>query len=354
MTGQPNGEDLKQKLSELDQQATAEIAEAKSDAELDQIRVKYLSKKGEVTAILRSLGSVSPDIRPQIGALANDLRNKIEEAIERRKSEILQQKIEMERYAFDPTVPPTRTATGSLHPITIVSRELEDIFRGMGFTVVDGPELETDYYNFEALNTPKEHPARDMQDTYWVSDILLLRTQTSACQVRAMEKLGAPLRIITPGRCFRNEDIDASHENTFFQLEGLLVDRDVSIANLIYVMKTMLSEVFKSDVTVRLRPGYFPFVEPGFELDIKCLICSGEGCPTCGRSGWVELVPCGMVHPNVLRYGGVDPEEFSGFAFGLGLTRLVMMKYGINDIRVLNSGDLRSLSQFGIIDAQSS
>lgn len=354
MTGQPNGEDLKQKLSELDQQATAEIAEAKSDAELDQIRVKYLSKKGEVTAILRSLGSVSPDIRPQIGALANDLRNKIEEAIERRKSEILQQKIEMERYAFDPTVPPTRTATGSLHPITIVSRELEDIFRGMGFTVVDGPELETDYYNFEALNTPKEHPARDMQDTYWVSDILLLRTQTSACQVRAMEKLGAPLRIITPGRCFRNEDIDASHENTFFQLEGLLVDRDVSIANLIYVMKTMLSEVFKSDVTVRLRPGYFPFVEPGFELDIKCLICSGEGCPTCGRSGWVELVPCGMVHPNVLRYGGVDPEEFSGFAFGLGLTRLVMMKYSISDIRVLNSGDLRSLSQFGIIDAQSS
>lgn len=354
MTGQPNGEDLKQKLSELDQQATAEIAEAKSDAELDQIRVKYLSKKGEVTAILRSLGSVSPDIRPQIGALANDLRNKIEEAIERRKPEILQQKIEMERYAFDPTVPPTRTATGSLHPITIVSRELEDIFRGMGFTVVDGPELETDYYNFEALNTPKEHPARDMQDTYWVSDILLLRTQTSACQVRAMEKLGAPLRIITPGRCFRNEDIDASHENTFFQLEGLLVDRDVSIANLIYVMKTMLSEVFKSDVTVRLRPGYFPFVEPGFELDIKCLICSGEGCPTCGRSGWVELVPCGMVHPNVLRYGGVDPEEFSGFAFGLGLTRLVMMKYGISDIRVLNSGDLRSLSQFGIIDAQSS
>lgn len=354
MTGQPNGEDLKQKLSELDQQATAEIAEAKSDAELDQIRVKYLSKKGEVTAILRSLGSVSPDIRPQIGALANDLRNKIEEAIERRKSEILQQKIEMERYAFDPTVPPTRTATGSLHPITIVSRELEDIFRGMGFTVVDGPELETDYYNFEALNTPKEHPARDMQDTYWVSDILLLRTQTSACQVRAMEKLGAPLRIITPGRCFRNEDIDASHENTFFQLEGLLVDRDVSIANLIYVMKTMLSEVFKSDVTVRLRPGYFPFVEPGFELDIKCLICSGEGCPTCGRSGWVELVPCGMVHPNVLRYGEVDPEEFSGFAFGLGLTRLVMMKYGISDIRVLNSGDLRSLSQFGIIDAQSS
>lgn len=354
MTDQPHGEDLRQRLAELDQQAMAEIRNTKSATELDKIRVRYLSKKGEVTAILRSLGSVSPDMRPQIGALANDLRRRIEESIERRGSELLQQKLEAERAAFDPTVPPKKALIGSLHPITIVRRELEDVFRGMGFTVVDGPELETDYYNFEALNTPKSHPARDMQDTYWVSDTLLLRTQTSACQVRAMERLGAPLRVIAPGRCFRNEDMDASHENTFFQLEGLLVDRNVSIANLIYVMKTMLSEVFKRDVTVRLRPGYFPFVEPGFELDIQCLICSGEGCPTCKRSGWVELVPCGMVHPNVLRYGGVDPEEFSGFAFGLGLTRLVMMKYGISDIRVLNSGDLRSLSQFGILDAQSS
>lgn len=354
MTDQPHTNDLMQRLDELDHQAIAEIKSSQTDEELDQVRVKYLSKKGKVTAILRSLGSVDPEIRPQVGARANELRKKIEESIEQRKAEILQQKLERERSAFDPTVPPRRVPMGSLHPITIVRRELEDIFRGMGFTVVDGPELETDYYNFEALNTPSTHPARDMQDTYWINDTLLLRTQTSACQVRAMEKYGAPLRVIAPGRCFRNEDVDASHENTFFQLEGLLVDRNVSIANLIYVMKTMLSEVFRSDVTVRLRPGYFPFVEPGFELDVQCLICSGKGCPTCKKSGWVELVPCGMVHPNVLRYGGVDPEEFSGFAFGLGLTRLVMMKYGISDIRVLNSGDLRSLSQFGILDARSS
>lgn len=348
------GEDLKQRLVDLDKQAASDIAMSSSEAELEQIRVKYLSKKGEVTAILRSMGSVSPEIRPEIGSLANDLRRRIEALIEERQNELLREKLEAERAAFDPTVPPRISPIGSLHPVTIVRRELEQIFRGMGFTVVDGPELETDFYNFEALNTPRAHPARDMQDTYWVSDMLLLRTQTSACQVRAMERLGAPLRVIAPGRCFRNEDIDASHENTFFQLEGLLVDRDVSIANLIYVMKTMLSEVFKRDVTVRLRPGYFPFVEPGFELDIQCLICSGRGCPTCKRSGWVELVPCGMVHPNVLRYGGVDPEKFSGFAFGLGLTRLVMMKYGISDIRILNSGDLRSLTQIGVSDARSS
>lgn len=354
MTDQLQGEDLKQRLVDLDKQAASDIAMSSSEAELEQIRVKYLSKKGEVTAILRSMGSVSPEIRPEIGSLANDLRRKIEGLIQERQNELLREKLESDRAAFDPTVPPRVSPIGSLHPVTIVRRELEQIFRGMGFTVVDGPELETDFYNFEALNTPRAHPARDMQDTYWVSDILLLRTQTSACQVRAMERLGAPLRVIAPGRCFRNEDIDASHENTFFQLEGLLVDRDVSIANLIYVMKTMLSEVFRRDVTVRLRPGYFPFVEPGFELDIQCLICSGRGCPTCKRSGWVELVPCGMVHPNVLRYGGVDPEEFSGFAFGLGLTRLVMMKYGISDIRILNSGDLRSLSQVGISDARSS
>jgi phenylalanyl-tRNA synthetase alpha chain len=353
MPNQLQANDLRQRLNDLDQRAISEILSAASNAELNQLRVKYLSKKGEVTSILRSMSSIESELRPEIGSLANALRTKIERALEQRQADILEEQLRSEREAFDPTVPPRRSLAGSLHPVTIVRRELEEIFRGMGFTVVDGPELETDYYNFEALNTPRTHPARDMQDTYWVSENLLLRTQTSACQVRAMEKLGAPLRVIAPGRCFRNEDIDASHENTFFQLEGLLVDRNVSIANLIYVMKTMLSEVFRTDVTVRLRPGYFPFVEPGFELDSQCLICAGQGCSTCKKTGWIELVPCGMVHPNVLRYGGVDPEEFSGFAFGLGLTRLVMMKYGISDIRVLNSGDLRSLSQFGIADAGS-
>jgi phenylalanyl-tRNA synthetase alpha chain len=248
---------------------------------------------------------------------------------------------------FDITMPGTNYPLGSLHPVTIVQKEIEKIFTGMGFAIVDGPEVEDDFHNFEALNIPKHHPARDMQDTYWLENGQLLRTHTSPCQVRAMLKYGAPLKVIAPGRCFRNESTDASHENTFFQLEGMMIDKNVSIANLIYVMKLLLSKVFNRDVKVRLRPGFFPFVEPGFELDLNCTICGGTGCPTCKHSGWVELLPCGMVHPNVLRSGGIDPEEYTGFAFGLGLTRLAMMKYGISDIRVLNSGDLRAMKQFG-------
>ena len=209
-----------------------------------------------------------------------------------------------------------------------------------------GPEVESEYNNFDALNIPPDHPARDMQDTFWLEGGHLLRTHTSPVQVRGMRKLGPPLRMIAPGRVFRNEEVDASHEHTFYQLEGMMVDREVSVANLIYFMKTLLSAVFKREVTVRLRPGYFPFVEPGFELDIQCLICGGPGCPVCKQSGWVELLPCGLVHPNVLRMGGIDPEQWNGFAFGLGLTRLVMMRYAIDDIRLLQSGDLRFISQF--------
>ncbi len=227
-----------------------------------------------------------------------------------------------------------------------MQKELEDLFISLGFTILDGPEVETEYYNFDALNIPSHHPARDMQDTFWLNDGRLLRTHTSPVQVRGLEKLGAPLRMIAPGRVFRNEEVDASHEHTFYQLEGMMVDRDVSVAHLIYFMKALLSAIFHRDVTVRLRPGYFPFVEPGFELDIQCLICGGSGCPVCKHSGWVELLPCGLVNPAVLRASGVDPEQWSGFAFGLGLTRLVMMRYAIDDIRLLMSGDLRFLNQF--------
>jgi phenylalanyl-tRNA synthetase alpha chain len=216
----------------------------------------------------------------------------------------------------------------------------------MGFRIIEGPEAESDFYNFEALNIPQHHPARDMQDTYWLDNGQCLRTHTSPAQIRAMQTIGAPLRIIAPGRCFRNENIDASHENTFFQLEGMMVDENISIANLIYIMKLLLKEILKRDIEIRLRPGYFPFVEPGFELDLKCAICGGSGCATCKYAGWIELLPCGMVHPNVLKYGNIDPDKYSGFAFGLGLTRLVMMKYKVNDIRALNSGDLRELTQF--------
>lgn len=249
--------------------------------------------------------------------------------------------------SFDETKPTYRTF-GSLHPITIVAKEVTDILKRMGFTVVSGPEMETDYYNFEALNIPKTHPARDMQDTYWLSNGQLLRTHTSPNQVRAMQSYGAPIRICAPGRCFRNEDLDACHENTFFQLEGMVIDKNISISNLIYVMESLLKEVFQKDVKVRLRPGFFPFVEPGFELDCSCLICGGEGCPTCKNSGWLELCPCGMIHPNVLKMSNIDPKEYTGFAFGLGLTRLAMMKYKISDIRVLNNGDLRELKDFEI------
>ena len=212
--------------------------------------------------------------------------------------------------------------------------------------MLDGPEVETEYYNFDALNIPADHPARDMQDTFWLGDGRLLRTHTSPVQVRGLEKLGPPLKMIAPGRAFRNEEVDPSHEHTFYQLEGMMVDRDVSVAHLIYFMKTLLSAIFHRDVAVRLRPGFFPFVEPGFELDIQCLICGGSGCPVCKQSGWVELLPCGLVHPAVLRYGGADPDQWSGFAFGLGLTRLAMMRYGIDDIRLFSSGDLRFLKQF--------
>ena len=237
---------------------------------------------------------------------------------------------------------------GSLHPVTIVAKEVTDCLKKMGFTIVAGPEMDSEFYNFEALNIPKDHPARDMQDTYYLDNEMLLRTHTSGVQVKAMEKYGAPLRICVPGRVFRNEDLDASHENTFFQLEGMVIDKNISIENLVGVMQELLREVFHTDVKVRLRPGFFPFTEPSYELDCSCLICGGKGCPTCKNSGWIELVPGGMVHPNVLRAGGIDPEVYNGFAFGLGLTRLAMMKYKIKDIRVFNAGDIRYLENFKI------
>lgn len=339
-----------EKLNELGVKASEEISGADSLELLENIRVKYLGKKGELTEILKGLGSLEPEARKKTGMEANTLKNKISQALDE-KMRVLGEsalKSSLSKVTdFDTSLPGTYFAEGSFNPVTIVYRELEKIFTGMGFIVVDGPEVEDEFYNFEALNIPKHHPARDMQDTYWLENGQLLRTHTSPCQVRAMLKYGAPLKIIAPGRCFRNESTDASHENTFFQCEGMMIGKDVSIANLIYVMKLLLSKIFNRDVKVRLRPGFFPFVEPGFELDLNCTICGGVGCPTCKQSGWVELLPCGMVHPNVLKYGGIDPEVYTGFAFGLGLTRLAMMKYGIGDIRVFNSGDLRAMKQFG-------
>ena len=340
-----------EKISILRDAALGKIKATATSNEVEELRVKLLGKKGELTEMLKDLKNMAIEERKQFGQEANELKNELSELLEAKFKEISNSDVKKslsKGSSFDISLPGTKFQVGSLHPVTIVQKEVEKIFTGMGFNIVDGPEVEEEFFNFEALNIPKNHPARDMQDTYWLENGSLLRTHTSPCQVRAMQKYGAPLKVIAPGRCFRNESTDASHENTFFQLEGMMIDKNVSIANLIYVMKILLSEIFKRDVKVRLRPGFFPFVEPGFELDLNCMICGGSGCPTCKHSGWIELLPCGMVHPNVLRAGGIDPEEYTGFAFGVGLTRLAMMKYGISDIRVLNSGDLRAMEQFSV------
>jgi phenylalanyl-tRNA synthetase alpha chain len=334
---------MQEKLKEMVAKAIKDINEANKEADLMNVKAKYLGKKSEITELMAGLKEMSIEDKKKFGILFNQIKNELSNAVSERLENINAQA----SFAFDATKP-VNVESGSLSPISIVSKEVTDILKRMGFTVVSGPEMESEYFNFEALNIPKSHPARDMQDTYWLSNGNLLRTHTSPVQVHAMQKYGAPLRICAPGRCFRNEDLDACHENTFFQLEGMVIDKNVSIANLIYVMESLLKEVFHQDVKVRLRPGFFPFTEPSFELDCSCVICGGKGCPTCKHSGWLELCPCGMIHPNVLKNGGIDPEVYNGFAFGLGLTRLAMMKYKIDDIRVLNSGDLKKLKEFGI------
>jgi len=328
--------------------ALARIQNASSEQDLEAVRVEVLGRKGTLAAVSKDMGKLSPEERKGVGAALNAAKQQLETAFDAKKAGFndaaLHARLDAEW--LDLTLPASGIAPGHLHPITQIQQEIEDLFRSLGFTVLDGPEVETEYYNFDALNIPSDHPARDMQDTFWLEGGNLLRTHTSPVQVRGMEKLGPPLRMIAPGRVFRNEAVDASHEHTFYQLEGMMIDRNVSVANLIYFMKTLLTAVFQREVTVRLRPGFFPFVEPGFELDIRCLICGGAGCPVCKQSGWVELLPCGLVNPNVLRMSGIDPEEWGGFAFGLGLTRLVMMRYAIDDIRQLQGGDLRFLNQF--------
>jgi phenylalanyl-tRNA synthetase alpha chain len=339
---------LESTLSDLQAGSCARIAAATAAEELEAVRVEVLGRKGTLNQISKQMGKLAPEDRARVGKLLNAAKETIEAALDARKREFDRQALAVRLDAewVDLTLPARGPRPGSLHPITQVQMEIEDLFTSMGFAVLGGPEVETEYHNFDALNIPADHPARDMQDTFWLEDGNLLRTHTSPVQVRGMERLGPPLRMIAPGRVFRNEEVDASHEHTFYQLEGMMIDRDVSVAHLIYFMKTLLSRIFGRDVTVRLRPGYFPFVEPGFELDIQCLICGGAGCPVCKYGGWVELLPCGLVNPNVLRMSGIDPEEWNGFAFGLGLTRLAMMRYGIDDIRLLQSGDLRFLRQF--------
>jgi phenylalanyl-tRNA synthetase alpha chain len=335
-------------MQEFVDSALARIRTAATAEELEAVRVEVLGRKGVLTQLSKDMGKLAPDERAARGKFINTAKQALETEYEARKAVFdhaaLAARLDSEW--LDLTVPAGGVKPGALHPVTQIQWEIEDLFRSLGFSVLDGPEVETEHHNFDALNIPADHPARDMQDTFWLDGGHLLRTHTSPVQVRGMEKLGPPLRMIAPGRVFRNESVDASHEHTFYQLEGMMIDRNVSVGNLIYFMKTLLSSIFKREVTVRLRPGFFPFVEPGFELDIQCLICGGPGCPVCKQSGWVELLPCGLVNPHVLRMSGIDPTEWNGFAFGLGLTRLVMMRYAIDDIRWLQSGDLRFLRQF--------
>ncbi len=334
---------MEEELNSLKENLEKELKNCEKEADVLNVKSKYVGKKSRIMEILSSLKDMTVEDKRKYGSLINNTKKEMENIV----NNFLESLNTQLKIDFDDTLD-FDVNVGSMHPVTIVAKEVTDILKKMGFTIVSGPEMDNEFYNFEALNIPKDHPARDMQDTFYLDNSMLLRTHTSGVQVRAMEKYGAPLRICVPGRVFRNEDLDASHENTFFQLEGMVIDENISIENLIGVMQELLREVFHQDVLVRLRPGFFPFTEPSYELDCSCLICGGKGCPTCKNSGWIELIPGGMVHPNVLRAGGIDPEKYNGFAFGLGLTRLAMMKYKINDIRVLNSGDIRYLENFKI------
>lgn len=339
---------MKQQLEQIRATAQLAIENAKSVQEIEEYRVKYLGKKGELTAILKQMGGLSAEERPIIGQLANEVRGAIEAAIanqgEKMKKAALDEKLKKE--TLDITMPSKTTKQGGLHPINIVLNDLIDIFQSMGFDVVDGPEVETDYYNFEALNVPADHPARDMQDTFFLNPSLLLRSQTSAAQIRTMEQRKPPIKMVCPGRVFRADEVDATHSPVFHQMEGLVVDKGITMCDLKGVLEQFAREIYGPDTKVKFRPSFFPFTEPSVEVDVSCSECGGKGCRVCKGSGWIEILGAGMVHPNVLRRCGIDPEVYSGFAFGIGIDRLAITRYKISDIRLLFENDVRFLEQF--------
>ena len=339
---------MKQALEKIELAAREELSKIADPAELEALRIRFLGKKGELTAILKQMAGLSAEERPVIGQLANRIRTDIEEAVSERaaqlKAEASERKLKAER--IDVTLPGKAPKLGKLHPMDAVMREVEDIFIGMGFDIAEGPEVEYDYYNFEALNLPPDHPARDMQDTFYITDNILLRTQTSPVQIHVMENQKPPIRIISPGRVYRSDAVDATHSPIFHQIEGLVVDKGITMANLVGTLDMLMKRLYGEECRIRLRPHHFPFTEPSAEVDVLCFNCGGKGCSMCKGEGYVELLGAGMVHPKVLRNCGIDPEVYSGFAFGLGLERIVMRKYGINDMRLLYENDLRFLEQF--------
>ena len=340
---------MKEKLQQIREKAIAEIEGSDGLDRLNEVRQAVLGKKGELTAVLKGMKDVAPEDRPKVGQWVNDTRTAIETIMEEKmkklEAEALRKRYEAEK--IDVTMPAVKHEKGNLHPVTQVRNQLIDIFASMGFEVYEGTEIETDYYNFTALNTPQDHPARDMQDTFYINDKVVLRTQTSGVQVHAMEKMNGklPVKIIAPGRVYRRDD-DATHSPMFHQIEGLLVDEHITMADLKGVLLAFAREMFGQDVKIRLRPSYFPFTEPSAEVDISCVACGGKGCRVCKGTGWLEILGSGMVHPNVLRAGGYDPEKVTGFAFGMGVERIAMLRYDINDLRLLFANDERFLKQF--------
>ena len=339
---------MKEQLISLKERALSEIKQSSSMEELDSLRVKYSGKKGELTAILKGMGKLSAEERPEMGKIANEVREAIETAISETREEI--KKIEIEKRlaeeVIDVTMPGKTFKVGKRHPITQIIDEVTEIFMGIGFSVAEGPEVETVENNFDALNAPKNHPSRDMSDTFYFNDELLLRTQTSPVQVRTMRSQELPIKIISPGRCFRNDSLDATHSPMFHQIEGLVVGKDITMAQFKGTLELFVQKLFGSNTRTKFRPHNFPFTEPSAEIDVTCFKCGGEGCSMCKGEGWIEILGAGMVHPNVLRNCGIDPEVYSGFAFGMGVERLAMLKYEIDDIRLLVENDMRFLDQF--------
>ncbi|MBQ7718877.1 MAG: phenylalanine--tRNA ligase subunit alpha [Clostridia bacterium] len=339
---------MKEKLAQIREQAISALKGASDLRTLEDAKVKFLGKKGELTAVLRGMGALTPEERPVIGQLANEVRNAVEELYANTKTALSENakaaKLQSEK--IDVTMPGARRNIAKRHPLSQVLREVSDIFLGMGFEIAEGPDIELDYYNFEALNIPKNHPARDTQDTFYITDNILLRTQTSPVQVRVMEKKKPPIKIIAPGMVFRSDAVDATHSPVFHQIEGLVVDKGVTMGDLKGTLETFVKKLYGEDVRVRFRPHHFPFTEPSAEVDISCFVCGGKGCSVCKGEGWIEILGAGMVHPKVLSGCGIDPDEYSGFAFGVGLERIVMRKFGIDDLRLFYENDIRFLKQF--------
>ncbi len=337
-------------MKELLQKIKAEALEAIAapTADLEEIRVKYLGKKGELTQVLRGMGKLTPEERPVVGALANTVRAEIESAIEERSAEVkaAARAAALKAEKLDVTVPGEEFPVGHFHPLDSVQKQMEEIFIGMGFQIAEGPEVEKSYYNFEALNTPADHPARDIQDTFYITEDILLRSQTSPVQIHVMEEKQPPIRVISPGRVYRADEVDATHSPLFHQCEGIVVDKGITMGDLKGTLEAFAKQMFGSKTRLRFRPHHFPFTEPSAEVDISCFVCGGEGCRVCKGEGWIEILGAGMVHPNVLRNCGIDPEVYSGFAFGMGIERIVMAKYNITDMRLLYENDVRFLKQF--------